>query len=866
MDKRVLQIYSVWAKDNLEKQIEVSLKTLGIHSESDIKEARTVGDYTIIDGDSNSYPKDLYDKRRHIVNLIKTDGYKAVIEEFAYTWFNRFVALRFMETHDFLPHGFRVLSSRDGNLEPEILKNLAYVKDELKLDINLCNALKTQGKLEELYRYVLFRQCKALSGILPMLFSDENDYLELLLPKILLKGETVLTRLLEIPEEAFLQDVEIIGWMYQFYISVKKDEVFASKKTITKDTLPAVTQLFTPDWIVRYMAENSIGRIWIESYPNSSLKSDMKYYVADPEQTQEIKRKIDAVKYQNVRPEDIKVIEPCCGSGHILVYVFDLLFKMYEEKGYQPREIPSLILKNNIFGLDVDKRASQLASFALIMKARSLNSKFFSESYYVAPYVYEIWDSRLLLSLGYKKQLEDLKLLSESEIDDIEYIIESFRYGKTIGSLLKIKPLNYDRVENSIKTIEAKAVPNLFNTTFLSDGIKLLKRLVKQAKVMSGKYDVMITNPPYIGISSMESPVKDYAITFYPNSKSDMFAMFMETEFVKPNGFYAMINMHSWMFLSSYEKLRKSILTTKEIVNMIHLGAHAFEAIGGEVVQTTSFVIRNVNIGGNGVYFRLVDSSNKEQDFLQNVEKSGGGVRFVANAAKFISIPGSPVAYWISEIYADLFRACKTLSSVAQARKGLSTGDNEKYLRLWFEPSYKNIQFDATDSIQAAFYGKKWFPINKGGEFRKWFGNNSYIVNYKENGKDLQRDKKAIIRNPNYYFMESLTWTDLTSGKFSVRYNKCGFVHDVAGPCMFGLDSEVFYIIGLLNSNVANELLSIIAPTLHYNIGEVSNLPIVIDDGDRELIEVKTEENIRIAKKEWDSFEESWDFKKHPLI
>lgn len=625
MDKRVLQIYSVWAKDNLEKQIEVSLKTLGIHSESDIKEARTVGDYTIIDGDSNSYPKDLYDKRRHIVYLIKTDGYKAVIEEFAYTWFNRFVALRFMETHDFLPHGFHVLSSRDGNLEPEILKNLAYVKDELKLDINLCNALKTQGKLEELYRYVLFRQCKALSGILPMLFSDENDYLELLLPKILLKGETVLTRLLEIPEEAFLQDVEIIGWMYQFYISVKKDEVFASKKTITKDTLPAVTQLFTPDWIVRYMAENSIGRIWIESYPNSSLKSDMKYYVTDPEQTQEIKRKIDAVKYQNVRPEDIKVLEPCCGSGHILVYVFDLLFKMYEEKGYQSREIPSLILKNNIFGLDVDKRASQLASFALIMKARSLNSKFFSESYYVAPYVYEIWDSRLLLSLGYKKQLEDLKLLSESEIDDIEYIIESFRYGKTIGSLLKIKPLNYDRVENSIKTIEAKAVPNLFNTTFLSDGIKLLKRLVKQAKVMSGKYDVMITNPPYIGISSMESPVKDYAITFYPNSKSDMFAMFMETEFVKPNGFYAMINMHSWMFLSSYEKLRKSILTTKEIVNMIHLGAHAFEAIGGEVVQTTSFVIRNVNIGGNGVYFRLVDSKDKEKDFVDNMKNSGGG-------------------------------------------------------------------------------------------------------------------------------------------------------------------------------------------------------------------------------------------------
>lgn len=871
MDKRVLQIYSVWAKDNLEKQIEVSLKTLGIHSESDIKEARTVGDYTIIDGDSNSYPKDLYDKRRHIVNLIKTDGYKAVIEEFAYTWFNRFVALRFMETHDFLPHGFRVLSSRDGNLEPEILKNLAYVKDELKLDINLCNALKTQGKLEELYRYVLFRQCKALSGILPMLFSDENDYLELLLPKILLKGETVLTRLLEIPEEAFLQDVEIIGWMYQFYISVKKDEVFASKKTITKDTLPAVTQLFTPDWIVRYMAENSIGRIWIESYPNSSLKSDMKYYVADPEQTQEIKRKIDAVKYQNVRPEDIKVIEPCCGSGHILVYVFDLLFKMYEEKGYQPREIPSLILKNNIFGLDVDKRASQLASFALIMKARSLNSKFFSESYYVAPYVYEIWDSRLLLSLGYKKQLEDLKLLSESEIDDIEYIIESFRYGKTIGSLLKIKPLNYDRVENSIKTIEAKAVPNLFNTTFLSDGIKLLKRLVKQAKVMSGKYDVMITNPPYIGISSMESPVKDYAITFYPNSKSDMFAMFMETEFVKPNGFYAMINMHSWMFLSSYEKLRKSILTTKEIVNMIHLGAHAFEAIGGEVVQTTSFVIRNVNIGGNGVYFRLVDSSNKEQDFLQNVEKSGG-VHFVANAAKLLNLPGEPIAYWISSIIANILSIDK-FDTYFEPKAGLSTGDNDQFLKLWFEVNLNDIYFTATDCIQAMYTGKKWFPYSKGGSFRKWYGNNEYIVNWQDNGKEIASfvgpdgKLRSTIRNRQYYFSEGGAWSSLASGPFSMRYVPKGFIFDSKGPMCFPKDeSLVCYMVANLNSNVVNVLLNILSPTLDYSVGALAKIPTYISEQSKDAIETISKKNIAESKKEWDSFEESWDFKKHPLI
>ena len=358
MDRRILQTYSVWAKENLEKQIEVSLKTLGINSDKDIKEAKQMGDVTIIAGDPNSYPKELYHQRKNIVDLVLNEGYQTVIEEFAYTWFNRFVALRFMEVHDFLPHGFRVLSSRDGNIEPEILKNLNFVKDDLRLDLSLCANLKEQGKIEELYRYILFRQCKSLAGILPMLFAAENDYLELLLPKTLLKGETVLTRLVEIPEENFLNDVEIIGWMYQFYISVKKDEVFASKKTITKDTLPAVTQLFTPDWIVRYMAENSVGRIWLESYPNSALASEMKYYVPNPEQSAEVQRKLDAIKYTNVNPEDISVIEPCCGSGHILVYVFDLLYKMYEEKGYQKREIPTLILKNNLTGLDVDKLAA----------------------------------------------------------------------------------------------------------------------------------------------------------------------------------------------------------------------------------------------------------------------------------------------------------------------------------------------------------------------------------------------------------------------------------------------------------------------------------------------------------------------------
>lgn len=625
MDKRALQSYAIWAKNNLENQIEVSLKTLGINSEKDIKEARRVGEYTIIDGDSNSYPADLKNKRDSIVRLIQTDGYKQVIEEFAYTWFNRIVALRFMEVHDFLPHGFRVLSNRTGGFEPEILKNLNFVKDELALDLSVISPLLEQGKIDEAYRYVLFRQCVALSDILPMLFDKDDSYLELLLPKALLKGETFITKLLEIDESEFLNDVEVIGWLYQFYISQKKDEVFASKKTITKDTLPAVTQLFTPDWIVRYMAENSVGRIWMESYPDSSLRSEMKYYVDDATQEEEVQRKIDAIKYQNVNPEDIRIIEPCCGSGHVLVYVFDLLYKMYEEKGYQQREIPTLILKNNLVGLDVDKRAAQLASFSLVMKARSANSRFFNRTYYTVPQVYEIWDSRALLVNDYKTQLQELKILGASQIKDIEWLVETFRYGKTIGSLLKVDKKDFKSIADSIDLLDQNGVRNIFNYNFFVDGIKCLRHLVKQAEIMSAKYDVMITNPPYIGISTMEAPVKDYAVKNYPNSKTDMFAMFMETDFVKRNGFYAMINMHSWMFLSSYERLRKNILLNKEIVNMVHLGAHAFESIGGEVVQTTSFVIRNVNIGGNGVYFRLVDSANKESDFLGNVKKIGGG-------------------------------------------------------------------------------------------------------------------------------------------------------------------------------------------------------------------------------------------------
>ena len=864
MDKRQLQAYAVWAKENLETQIEVSLKTLGIFSDTDIKNAKIIGDVVVIEGDDHSYPRDLYSKRNSIVNLVKSEGYKQVIEEFAYTWFNRFVALRFMEVHDFIPHGFRVLSSRDGSVEPEVLKNLPLIKDDLGIDLLQCEKLKSVG-VEELYRYVLFRQCKALSGILPMLFEADYDYLELLLPKTLLLGDTILTKLIALGDEPFLDDVEILGWMYQFYISAKKDEVNKTKQTITKDTLPAVTQLFTPDWIVRYMAENSVGRLWMESYPDSSLRGEMRYYVESPEQPEEVQRKIASIKYRDVNPENIKIIEPCCGSGHILVYVFDLLYKMYEEKGYQKREIPSLILSKNLFGLDVDKRASQLAAFSLVMKARSVNPRFFSATYYVKPNVYEIWDSRGLLNIGYKQLLAETNVLSHDAIEDIEKLADSFRNAKTIGSLLKIKHMNWERIAETLDLLENKVVYNIFNERLNSVGVRLIKKLVKQAQILSDKYDVMITNPPYIGISSMEEPVREYANTFYPNSKSDMFAMFMETEFVKTNGFLAMINMHSWMFLSSFEKLRRHLIDTQEIVTMAHLGAHAFETIGGEVVQTTAFVIRNVHLGGNGVYFRLVDSKDKENDFVNNLS-NGGGVLFIANAIKFTKIPGYPIAYWISDKLVEAFSGAK-LGEIAAPRQGLATGDNNKFLRLWFEIDIENAYFNATDGINAFASGKKWFPCNKGGAFRKWYGNNAYLIDWLGDGCAIKNFAGAVIRNSSYYFRQAGTWSTIASANFSMRYSPKGFLFESKGSgCFANDDRNLFYIIGFLNSKPVKSILLVLSPTLDYHEGPLGRVPIIFDHKVQCQVDELVSNNIAASKVDWDSFETSWDFKKHPLI
>ncbi len=843
MDKRILQSYSTWAKENLENQIEVSLKALGINSETDIRSAKRAGDVTIIEGDQTSYPADLYEKRKSIISLIGRKGYQNIIEEFAYTWFNRFIALRFMEVHGFLSHGFRVLSNPTGGIEPEILKNLSLVKDDLQLDMKLCTGYKQQGKIEELFRHFLIKQCNVLSGILPMLFSSDMGYLELLLPKNLLKGETVITRLVEIPEGAFLEDVEIIGWMYQFYVSDKR-QTFRDAKLVTKELIPSLTQLFTTDWIVRYMVENSVGRLWLESYPNSPIRSDMKYYVEDLKQSEDIQIKIDKIKYKNVNPKEIHVIEPCCGSGHILVYVFDLIFKMYEEQGYLKRDIPTMIMRNNLVGLDVDKRATQLASFSLVMKARSVNNRFFDEEYYETPHVYEIKDSQLLKELGYRKHIKSFNFLSDEEIELIEYLVEIFKNGKTIGSLIKIKPIDFDRLDSALDKIINNAVTNLFNAEFLNFGIKRLMDLSQLTKILSSKYDVMVTNPPYLSSSKLEAESKEYLICEYPDSKVDMSSMFIETSLVKNNGFRAMVTPDSWMFIGSYKRFRKQLTNRNTLICLRNMDFGTFDAM----VKTTTFVLRNTFIKSFITKFQ----DDKDNEYHVSTEL-------------FKNIPSESFSYWISVNALNVFDKA-VVDTYCVTREGMTTANNDRFLRLWYEIDFNRTSIVAVDT--------KWVPYLKGGDYRKWYGNHDYVVNWENDGYEIRNFKDletGRIRSHNYNgewgLLEGFSWSEFSSSDLSIRYSKGGFLFDTKGCMGFANGTiEIEYIMALYNSCVGREYTKIFCATTDYKPGQLIHIPLLFAANNKSTIINLVKENIDISKNDWDSFETSWDFIMHPLV
>ena len=801
-------------------------------------------------------------QRAALIAQIKEKGYEQVMEEVAYTWFNRFSALRFMEVNGYLPTRVRVFTDENNAFKPQILTEAIHMELD-GLDMEKVYAYKEANDNDELYKYLLITQCNALNSVLPGMFQKIADYTELLFPDNLLREGSVVQQMIElIPQDDWKDAVQIIGWLYQYYNSEKKDDVFAALKKnvkITKENIPAATQLFTPDWIVRYMVENSLGRLWVEGHPNDELKSQWKYYLEEAQQEPEAQAQLAEIRkeYATLTPDQLKVIDPCSGSGHILAYMFDVLMQIYESYGYTTREAVASIVENNLYGLDIDDRAAQLAYFVVMMKARQYDRRFFSRG--IQPHVYAVVESNALGG-SYKYAMGDF-LLSKEHQETLNYLMDAFVDAKEYGSILCLEKRDYVGLLNAWNTTASQTTENMNLTLWFSAVEHEVPKLIEQAIILTQGYDVVVTNPPYMGGSGMSAKLSNFVKKYYPDSKSDLFAVFIEQckQMTKKNGYQAMITQHAWMFLSSFEKLRTKLLAV-DIVNMAHLGARAFEEIGGEVVQTTSFVIRKSHIEDyKGEYCRLIEPTSqqgKEDMFLT------GENRYAADQSNFSKIPGSPVAYWVSKNFIKCFDA-KRVSFYGNALEGIKTGDNDRFLRLWFEPNFTSVSLlplSPTDSI-------KWVFTTKGGEFRKWYGNIEYVMYWANNGREICSFSGSSFYQESNYHRAATTWTYLTSGKISFRLLGDGFFYNNKGPAVF-CDSENIAILltGLLNTNVANYIQRFINPTLTVLPGNIRNIPCILPANAKERISQTVVYCVDISKIDWNANETSWDFQHHPLL
>ena len=876
MDKNAIKKFAVWARTELIARVSLKGVEYGI-TEKKIEDANvdSVGG-KVLTADEKK-------QRQALIAEINDKGYKQVMEEVAYTWFNRFSALRFMEVNGYLPSHVRVFTDEENNFKPQIITEAIHL-DLDGLDMEKVYELKDAEKTEELYKYLLTVQCNALNKILPGMFQKIADYTELLLPDNLLREGSVIQQMIElIPEDDWKDAVQIIGWLYQYYNSEKKDDVFAALKKnvkITKENIPAATQLFTPDWIVRYMVENSLGRLWLEGHPDVKEQllpteeeqsayaagnrdpEDTKwhYYLEEAEQEPEVQAQLAEIRkeYAALTPDQLKVIDPCSGSGHILAYMFDVLMKIYESYGYTTREAVASIVENNLYGLDIDDRAAQLAYFAVMMKARQYDRRFFSRG--IQPHVYAIVESNHVDKFAVDYFCNgDAKLTAA-----MDTIISELHDAKEYGSILTVTPQDWSALYDRFAEITEDI--NMSRETALRE----LLPLVQVAEAMAQKYDVVVTNPPYAGISNLSSKVNNFIKDNYPDSKADFFSVFIErcNDLVRKNGLQAMITQHGWMFLSSFEKLRAKLLKN-ETITMAHLGARAFEEIGGEVVQTTSFVMIKSELNEyRGVYCRLIEPNTqqgKEDMFL--LEQN----RFSTKQKNFYDIPGTPFAYWLSDTMFDIFKDSKTLSDVAKPRQGLATSDNDRFLKLWHEVDFSKIGFGITSIDDDRKFEYKWFPCTKGGSFRRWYGNNDYIVNWENDGEEIKayaaklyRNYTRTIKNIPFYFRRGLTWSTISSGLFSLRYVPEGFVFETKGAMCYVDDKYLYSVLALYNTKVMQQFLAVVSPTLDYHEGPLGRTPILLEDNS-EIDEI-TKNCITISKNEWDSFENSWDYKGHPLI
>ncbi len=898
MDKTAIKNFSIWARNKLIADITYKAGLLGV-TEEGIKDAlpqstQNAEFYDIgikepyaINGGEIKQRKELVAAiKRKALQLDYKDAYRNVVEEVAYTWFNRLIAIRFMEVNDYMPSHIRVLSSDSKNkLEPDLVTapfdaELEFTQAETEKIIQM----KNDNQVDALFRFLFIKQCNVLNAYLPKLFEKTSDYTELLLNVSVTDQDGIVYHLIhDINEDDFnisnigedgkpTGQVEIIGWMYQYYNTEPKNEAFALLKKnvkITKERIPAATQLFTPDWIVHYMVENSVGRLWIEGHENNNLKNEWKYYLDETKQEADVEEQLKVIReeYKNIKPNEIKIIDPCMGSGHILVYAFDVLIQIYESYGYNQRDAAKSIVENNIYGLDIDDRAFQLAYFTIMMKARSYNRRFLTLK--IEPNLCAIQESN---GLQYDDDMGDF-LLSDEHRETLKYLLSTFVDSKEYGSILNVEKRDYDGFLEAWKLTAEASLENVVMMLWYNECNQIVPVLAKQAKLLSDKYDVLITNPPYMGIKQgMTAKLVDYVKENYPDSKSDLYSVFIEKagSMIKQNRLVAMITQHSWMFLTSFSGLRNKLMAVT-FVNMAHLGARAFEEIGGEVVQTTAFVyMKNSLLDYSSQYARLVEYGSqvlKEKAYL------AGNDFYVSTMNNFIALPDNPIAYWLTDRMIEAFRN-SDISQITKPRQGMATSDNDKFLRLWFEVDMNKVKIDAKDAEDALVSGKKWFPYNKGGTYRKWYGNNDYLINWEYDGKEvkalamkLYKCVTRTIKNIQFYFQEGVTWSTLSSGDLSVRYCKEGYLFDTKGStCFFDNKDYISYTLGLLNSKVAMTFLAVLAPTMDFNAGSIAKIPLIFNRDYADEIERLVQECIKLSKADWNQFEKSWDYEVNPII
>lgn len=889
MDKPAIKKFAIWARNKLIADTKYRAGLVGV-TETAVAEPLPQSNESVqffdvglpqpyrIEGDA------VTQRQRFVAELNKetakqgsyTAAYQTVVDKVAYTWFNRLIAVRYMEVNDLLPSRTRVLSSADGRAEPQIVTTpFDAVLDYSSAEQQQIVTLKNDNKLDEAFRLLFLKQCAALGDCLPRLFEQVDDYMPLLLALSFTDKDGVVCHLVnDIPESDWQDAVQIVGWLYQYYNTEPKEQVFANLKKnikISAENIPAATQLFTPDWIVRYMVENSLGRLWSEGHPDFD-KSEWKYYLDEAPQEPQVAQQLAVLRkgYAALTPEDIKCIDPCMGSGHILAYLFDVLMQIYRSAGYTDRDAAASIVEQNLYGLDIDDRAAQMAYFVVMMKGCHYDSRFLRR--HLNPHVYAIQESGELTT-------DALGRLGKQE-STARVLLDGFKNAKEYGSILqpKVTLAELDALQEQLREVDgASDMGSLTDQLVAGQIVNVLYPLIEQARMLVQKYDVVVTNPPYMGASNMNPRLNDFIKNHYPDYKSDFFSAFIVrgSEMTKPEGYCGYFTPYVWMFIQSYEKLREYLYSNATIETLIQFEYSAFEEA---TVPVCTFAFKNSHVSKKGCYLRLVDFRGgmevQRQKTLEAIANHDCGFYYEQNTDNFSKIPGSPVAYWAGIAEINAFATNPIIDDVFETKNGMSTTNNNLFLRLWFECDKQKCGFGSYTAESAKNSKKKWFRYNKGGEFRRWYGNNDYLVNWENDGEELKAyvtkhygSYSKEIRGESRYFCESITWSGVTSSATGFRYSSQGALFDSGANGLFADNTEsLMYLLGFLNTRLVVNFVKIKNPTINTGSGTVGKLPICIDSSRKSDVNALAYECVDLSRTDWDSFETSWDFKRHPLV